>query len=108
VAHEFVGESKSFGVEHPVVGDHERVLEGRAQRIAGAPQPGDIAHEAERCGPRHFLAERLGRQVQGDVLAADQGVVEGDLDFEAEAARIGRNSPKQSPRATRTGLRIWM
>ena len=58
------------------------------KRIAGAPQLGDVAHEAEGAGAGNFAAERLRRQVEGDRLAADQRIVERDLDFEAEAARI--------------------
>src|SRR4051795_389111 len=89
VADEFVGETLAFRIEDAVIADNERVLERGAERIARVPQRGHVAHETEGTCARNFAPERVRFEVDRERLASDQGMVELDLRFNAEAARVG-------------------
>ena len=54
VADEFVGKRMPSRIEHAIFGDHDGILERGAERIARAPQLGDVAHEAESPRPRQI------------------------------------------------------
>ena len=68
-----------------VVADDHRILERRAQRVAGRPQPLDVPHEAEGARARDIAAEHVGIDVGLERLPADRRIVEVDLDLEAGA-----------------------
>src|SRR6202030_2880021 len=68
-----------------VFGDHDGILERRAERITRAPQFRDIAHEAERPRPRKLAAARVRLDVDSEVLAADERGIEFDFGFDAQA-----------------------
>src|SRR6266849_5696819 len=89
VTHEFISEAQTFSIEHPVLRYHDRVVEGGAERMAGAPQLGDVVHKAEGTGAGDFLSERFRRDVEGYRLPSDQRIVECNFDFKAKASRIG-------------------
>ncbi|MCY1233760.1 hypothetical protein D9M72_463150 [compost metagenome] len=90
VTHEFVGVTKAFDVDDRiVVGDHDGILQRRAERVTGRPEALDVTHEAERAGTRQFALEHRRRHVALPGLATDQRAIEVDLDLEAHAV-IGR------------------
>src|SRR5712691_10305122 len=88
MANELVRIAQACRIEHTVVGETDGVVEGSAERITGAPQFGDIAHEAEGAGTGEIAVENLGGQHCRVALAADQRVGEVDLDLETEAGVI--------------------
>src|SRR4051812_38435438 len=89
VAGAFVGVAQAFGVEQPLLVEHDGVVERGAERIAGAPEPRDIAHQTESPGPADFAAETLRVEVEGVALLADDRIGEVNLDLGAEPVGIG-------------------
>ena len=91
---ELVPEPQALRIEHAIFGHHERVLQRSAQRISGAPQLGDVTHEAESPRPRDFAPERVGPYVESERLPADRRVVEIDLGLDPEAPCIRPKFPE--------------
>ncbi len=89
VAHEFVGVTQAVRIEHAVLGHHQRIVERGAERIAGAPQLGDVLHEAEGARTRDLAAEIFRLDIERERLMADQRMVEVDLGLDAEAVLVG-------------------
>ena len=88
VAHEFVGEAQAFRIEHAILGDHQRIGERGAERVAGAPQFGDVLHEAEGAGARDLAAEGLRLDVERERLAANERMVEFDFGLDPETVLV--------------------
>ena len=72
-----------------VLVEHHGILEGGAEREAGAPEPRDVVHAAEGPGAGDLAAEAFRAEIERIVLAADHGIGEVDLDLGAEAVGIG-------------------
>ena len=96
MTHEFVFEAQAFRIEHAVLGNHQRIVEGGAERVSGAPQFGDVLHETEGAGARDLAAEGLRLDVERKRLLADQRMIEFDFGLDPEAMLIG---PKFAVRA---------
>ncbi len=71
-----------------VVVEHHRILEGGAEREAGAPEPRDVVHAAEGAGAANLAAEPFGAEIEHVALTADHRIGEVDFDLGAEAGRI--------------------
>ena len=80
---------KPSGIEHAIFAHDERVFERGAERIAGAPQFGHVAHETERACARNLATERIGLNIERKRLAADQRMIELDFGLDPEAVLIG-------------------
>jgi len=89
VAHELVGATQTFGVQHPVAVDDHGVLHRAAAGQADGAQGLDVANEAEGAAVGQLGAERFFVDGQVDALTADDLAGEGDLEghFEAVARR---------------------
>src|SRR5262249_29762459 len=88
VTGELIGKAQTVWIEQPALVDDQRVLERGAKRIAGVPELGDVAHEPEGTGARKLAPERRRFDVEGDALAAAQGMIEVDIELDAETVRI--------------------
>src|SRR5207342_2636968 len=84
VAGAFVAEAQPFGIEQAVVVEHHRILKRGAARKTGAPEPRDVVHEAKSPGTGNLAAEAFGVEIEREILAADHGIGEVDLDLDAE------------------------
>ena len=85
VADELVGKAQALLVQHPVLADHDRVLERAAERQAARPQLLDPLGEAEGAGARDLGLEVVGAEAHLQRLAVDQRMVELDLAVDLEA-----------------------
>ena len=94
VTGEFVGEAQAFRIDDAIVADNDGVLERGAEGKAARPQLLDLGEEAEGACPRDIAAEAFRIDVGGELLPADQRVLEVDLDLDA-AAVIGRELGKR-------------
>ena len=88
VAHELVGEAHTFGIEDSVLRNDDRVFERGAERIAGAPQFRYVAHEAESARPGQIIAKHTRRNIDAERLPSNQRIIELDLSFDSQAARV--------------------
>src|SRR3954452_6440484 len=86
VTDELIREAQTFRVDDGVLPDRDRVVERSAEGEAGLPELFDVADEAEGAGAGDFLAVFGGGEIEDPPLAADDRVVEVDLDIETEAA----------------------
>src|SRR3954447_12689758 len=82
VADELIREAQTFRVDDGVLPDRDRVVERSAEGEAGLPELLDVADEAEGAGAGDFLGVLGGGEVKAPPLAADDRVVEVDLDVE--------------------------
>ena len=64
VAHEFVGKSHTIGVEYAVLGHNQGILKRRPERVARAPQFGDVTHETEGPRSRNLATETVGFHIK--------------------------------------------
>src|SRR6202040_2227063 len=71
VTDELVPKTQTLRIEHAIFGDDERILQRGAERISGAPQLGDVTHEAERPRPRDLTTEGVGSHIKGERLLPD-------------------------------------
>ena len=62
--------------------DRDRIVERRAERVAGLAQNLGVAHEAKGARPRHVRCVLARRPVEDHALAADDLAVEVDLEVE--------------------------
>ena len=85
----FVGVAQALGIEQALIVEHDGVLEGGTQRVAGAAEARDVIEEAEGAGAADLAAEPLRAELERVALLADDGIDEVDLDLGAEAAGIG-------------------
>ena len=97
VAHEFVAEARTFGIEDTVLRDHKRVFERGAQRISGIPQRGHIAHKTKRARPRQLATESVGLDVNREDLPADQRMIEFDFRFYPKAPGVWQDFSESIP-----------
>src|SRR6516165_6375154 len=97
VANEFIGKARALGIEYAVLGHHKRVFEGGAERISRTPEGRDIAHKAKGARTRDLAPEGFRSHVNREALSANQGVVEIDLGFNSESARVGQKLPDGVP-----------
>src|SRR5258708_6321537 len=81
--------SQSLGVEQTGFVEHHRILERRAKRKAGAPEPRDIVHASEGAGAANLAAEPFGAEIEHITLTTDHGIGEVNFDLGAEAGRVG-------------------
>src|SRR4249920_1028671 len=88
MAHKFVGEAQSLGVEYTIFAHHQSVLERSTERITGAPQFGDVTHETEGPGACNLAAESVGFDVERKCLLADQRMVTINFGFDAESMLV--------------------
>ena len=82
------GQRSARVADQPVVGQHQRGVERRAERQPAGAERLRLAQEAERARPGQLAGELLRRDVVGAALAADQRV--GPLDRGREPERAGR------------------
>src|ERR1700689_981668 len=80
VAHAFVAVAQPFGVEQTLFVEHHRILERRAERKAGVPEPRDIVDAAEGPGAADLAAESFGAEIEHIALTTDRRIWEIDFD----------------------------
>ena len=85
MAHELVFEAQALRVHHPVLGEHDGVVERGAESEAARPQALHVGEEAEGARPGDLAAEDVGIDLGGEALAADKRIGEVDLDLDAPA-----------------------
>src|SRR3974377_2397675 len=95
VAHELIAEPGTLGIEDAVIGNDQGVLERSTQCVTRTPQRRHITHEAKSAGSRYFPAKSLGLHIKRQRLSPDQIMIEADLGFNPEAARIGQHFPER-------------
>src|SRR5580692_6600126 len=104
VTDEFVGETYALGIEDAVFGDHDRVLERSAERIARTPELGYIAHETKGAGAGQFTAKHRRLDIECISLAADNRMIKFDFGLDAQTARIWKQFAKRAVLADANGL----
>src|SRR5215831_4031386 len=94
VAHELVGKAQTFGIENPVVGENQSVLQRSPECETRTPQLRHIPHESKRAGAGDLAPECRGLDLDGECLASDQRMAEIDLHAHPKSTLVRPELPE--------------